>query len=97
MEVDQRQIPLIVDELQRGKLMTVTDVNLLPVDNAAALASGFVYGNAPMVELTLSLEAVFMRSWTAGPPENPSGPMPPDVRKLLGWDATPATPVPASR
>ena len=39
-------------------------MNLTAVDNAVAKADGFVYGNAPIVQVQLAGEALLMRSWT---------------------------------
>ncbi len=64
VDVDARQIPLLLSELQRGKLVTVTQMDMVPVDSAARFLDGYIYGNAPVVELTLQCEAIFMRAWT---------------------------------
>ncbi len=37
VDVDSRQIPLLLAELQRNKLMTVTQLDIVPVDSAARL------------------------------------------------------------
>jgi hypothetical protein len=64
MEVDQRQIPLILHSLQNGKLINVLSVDLAPVDTAAAEDQGFIYGTAPIVHIVLNCEELFMRNWT---------------------------------
>jgi hypothetical protein len=64
VEVDQRQIPIILRELQRDKLTTVLGVEIAPVDSVAADAQGFMYGTAPVVQLSISLESLYMRKWT---------------------------------
>ena len=64
VEADQRQLPLILRELQRDKLTSVLGIEITPVDSAAADAQGFMYGTAPVVQLSISLEELFMRKWT---------------------------------
>lgn len=76
LHVDYRQVPLILAELERNKLLTVTQSDIVPVDSAAQFDDGYVYGNAPMVELTLQCEALFMRDWTEKL-------MPPEIKALL--------------
>lgn len=64
LEVDQRQIPIILDELQRNRLMTVLGVNIDPVDSTSAFQSGYIYGPSPMVQISMQCEALFFRKWT---------------------------------
>jgi hypothetical protein len=64
IEADQTQLPLILRELQRDKLTSVLGVEITPVDAATADAQGFMYGTAPMVQLSITLESLFMRKWT---------------------------------
>jgi hypothetical protein len=64
LEADQRQIPTILHELQKDKLMTVLTVDISSIDAAEADAQGFIYGTAPMVKLSLNCETLFLRKWT---------------------------------
>jgi hypothetical protein len=64
LEVDQRQIPTIIHELQKNKFMTVVGLDISAIDPIEADAQGFIYGTAPMVRLSLNLETLFMRKWT---------------------------------
>jgi len=64
LEVDQRQIPAIVHDLQSNKLMAVLTVNISGIDPVEADAQGFIYGTAPVVRLSMDCEALFMRKWT---------------------------------
>jgi hypothetical protein len=92
VNVDARTIPQLMQELSREKFfsgavgnkqgspatyITVNKVDLSGVNKAEALQAGFVYGEAPVVQLTLECEALFMRRWTAPL-------MPTAVQKLLG-------------
>jgi hypothetical protein len=64
VKMDARFVARYIQELGRGKFLTVHKVNLTAVDNAVAKADGFVYGNAPIVQVQLAGEALLMRSWT---------------------------------
>jgi hypothetical protein len=64
VKMDARFVARYIQELGRGKFLTVHKVNITAVDNAVAKADGFVYGNAPIVQVQLAGEALLMRSWT---------------------------------
>ena len=64
VKMDARFVARYIQELGRGKFLTVHKVNLTAVDNGVAKADGFVYGNAPIVQVQLAGEALLMRSWT---------------------------------
>lgn len=65
INVDARQIPMILAELQRGRLITIYQADTTVVDSQAAYEeSGYVYGPAPVVTLTLKGEELFLRDWT---------------------------------
>jgi hypothetical protein len=75
--VDAAQIPRVLQELSRGRFITVTNLNLATVDSALKKSEGFYYGDAPVVELKLRCEALFLRKWT-----EPM--MPPAIKQALG-------------
>lgn len=83
LDIDSRQIPLLLAELQRGKLLTVTQMDMVPVDNAVRFSDGYIFGKAPVVELTLQCEALFMREWTREL-------MPEEIKALLHVAPAPA-------
>ena len=64
VKMDARYVARFVQELGRGKFLTVHKVNFTAVDNAQAKADGFVYGTAPIVQVQLAGEALLMRKWT---------------------------------
>lgn len=64
INVDASKIPAILAELERGKLITVQQVNASAVDGAAAAESGLIYGDVPVAHLVIHGEDVFMREWT---------------------------------
>src|SRR5204863_5473876 len=54
--------------LQNNRLITVLSVDsMVKVDTAAARDLGYDYGTDPVVRVTLKLEHLFMRGWTATP------------------------------
>jgi hypothetical protein len=85
MNVDARKVPTILAELQRGKLITVYTSDTKVIDARAAVDDGYVYGDAPVVNLKLQCEELFMRGWTVGnDPQKNEGVMPKEARFLLG-------------
>jgi hypothetical protein len=103
VNVDARAVPQFLQELSRekfftgqsspqqaapGTFITVNEVDLAGVNKLEALAAGYVYGEAPVVKLTLKCEALFMRRWTTQY-------MPPEVKQILG--AEQAAPADASQ
>lgn len=54
-------------------------VELRAIDSASEAVMGFVYGNDPVVELTIEVEALFLRSWTEAL-------MPVPIRQRVGID-----------
>jgi hypothetical protein len=75
-----KDLPRLIDALGRINNMTVVDVDLQPVDVWAELAQGFFYGADHVVRATLTIETVWLRSWTS--------PLMPDrVRTAFGLPA----------
>lgn len=75
-----KDLPRLIDALGRINNMTVVDVDLQPVDVWADLAQGFFYGPDHVVRATLTIETVWLRSWTS--------PLMPDrVRTAFGLPA----------
>ncbi|MDB5331950.1 MAG: hypothetical protein JWP03_3101 [Phycisphaerales bacterium] len=64
INVDARKIPMIISELERGRLVTIYQADASTVDAQAAVDDGYIYGPAPIVQLTLKGEQLFMRQWT---------------------------------
>jgi len=82
MNVDATKLPMILTELQRGRLMSVYLADAVAVDARAAVQDGYVYGTAPIVHLSLECEDLFMRGWTVYAKEGPL--MPQIVQTRLG-------------
>ncbi|MBX3356656.1 MAG: hypothetical protein KF724_13245 [Phycisphaeraceae bacterium] len=62
--IETAQLPRVVDALARQNFITVTNVDLVPVDPFAAAREGFLYGAEPLSEATLTLETIQLREWT---------------------------------
>jgi hypothetical protein len=84
MNVDARKVPAIIAELQRGKLLTVYTADTKVVDARAAIDDGYVYGDAPVVNLRLLCEELMMRGWTVGKDPAKDALMPNSVELTLG-------------
>jgi len=78
MVVEADQVPWVLDQLAKGRLMSVLQVNsVTAVDSAVAKSLGFFYGSRPMVSVRFRAEDLFMRKWSKDL-------MPPQIRKQLG-------------
>jgi len=64
MNVDATQVNRIIKELQRGRLLTVYQADIVVVNSLEKQQDGYFYGPVPVVTLTLRCEELFMRSWT---------------------------------
>lgn len=79
-DVDEENFPKFIFELGRNRFITVLNVQVDSVDSAA-LRSAYVYGDRPVIRLTLDCEELFMRAWTVKL-------MPDAVKQLLGIPLT---------
>ena len=85
LNVDASQVPYVIAMLGQNRLIDVYNIDVVTVDSAERAVAGFMYGTAPVVQLNLKCEALFMRQWTA--------PLMPDrVRVAIG--IPPVTPLP---
>lgn len=64
MDVDSSKVPTILTELQRNRLITIRNVDMVSVDSVALADEGYIYGDVPVVRLTIHGEELFLRSWT---------------------------------
>jgi len=65
MVVAAERLPVILNALARRNFITVVDLQVRPADAFAAAADGFIYGSEPVIDVTLTLESVWLREWTA--------------------------------
>jgi hypothetical protein len=83
--VDAERLPMVLEELGRGRFMTVVQVvSVTAVDSSIYHSLGYYYGAKPVVNVKLKIEDLFLREWTT-----PMMPM--SVRQRLGI-APPANP-----
>lgn len=83
LRVDYRKIPQVLAELERNRLFTVLSTAVSAVDSAAEKrANGYVYGEQPVAELTMTCEALFLRSWTVDKENNYKNALMPDIVQM---------------
>jgi hypothetical protein len=80
--VETAPIPEVIDAIAQQNFMTVIWLRLNPVDSYEAARDGYYYGPEPVSHLSLQVETVWLRSWTA---EH----MPAATRSALGIMSTP--------
>ena len=84
--VDTARMPEVFDALAQRNFITITDAAIQPVDPFSALKDGYFYGTAPASQVTLELETIWFRQWTAQF-------MPDELKRALGVPV-PTTPPP---
>lgn len=62
--IDWARIGEFIDALAHTNLMTVLHMNIKDVDEYAALSNGYLFGKGDMVEATIVIESLWLRSWT---------------------------------
>ncbi len=80
IDVDAAKVTTVLEELMRDQFIYVRSMDITQVDSVAMQAMGYLYGQAPVAQLTLHCEAVFLRGWTVPL-------MPTLVRQQLGIGA----------
>lgn len=75
--IDQREVLRFIDRLLRQNFYNVIHMEYGMVDRLSAELDGYAYGTAPVVRLTLDLEAYYARKAYVEM-------MPPEVQALLG-------------
>lgn len=83
--VETERMPELLDALAEHNFMTVVWLQFEPADHHEAARDGFYYGSAPVTRLSIQLETVWLREWTASY-------MPATTRRALGIASTPAEP-----
>ena len=64
LHVDQTKIPAILKQLSKDRFISVRNFDLTRLDTTPLVELGYVYGSAPIAEITLDCEAIQMREWT---------------------------------
>jgi hypothetical protein len=75
--VDPVRLPVVIDALARRNFITVVGLELSEADPFDALPRGFYYGSGALARVEMTLETVWLRSWTKDF-------MPAEVRAALG-------------
>ncbi len=68
---DAERLPVFFDALAATNFITVLDVDMTAVDTATDLKGGYYYGTRPVVEATIEVETIWLRSWRV--PMMPAG------------------------
>jgi hypothetical protein len=64
MNVQAADVNKVIQQLERGRLLTVYHSDIVSVNGEEKQDQGYFYGPVPVVTLTLKCEELFMRSWT---------------------------------
>jgi len=78
--IETDKLPRFVNALGNENFITITDVSLQPANAFAAADRGYIYGAQPVSRVTLDLETLWFRKWTAAW-------MPQEIRDALGIKA----------
>lgn len=89
MVVATSMIPEVLNAIARQNFMTVTGMDVRPTDAFEAADEGFIYGAAPVSEVKLTIESVWLRPWIAKL-------MPRELQTLKGTDGRTTENPPAS-
>ena len=64
LRVEADRLPEVIEAMSRDRLLTVRNLPVFEVvDAPAALAQGFVYGDAAVVEVEIDAEVLILRTW----------------------------------
>jgi hypothetical protein len=58
------QLTETLQSLSTGRFLTIRELSIERADVYGALQLGFLYGSSPVVKVNLTLETVWLRSWT---------------------------------
>jgi len=90
VDADAQRFQTFINNLTKGKFVTILRINMRGVDRERIQQSSFYYyGKAPVVRLEIKAETIFLRAWTAPPADPTKGLMPTNVQKLLGIKPNP--------
>ena len=90
VDVEADHVPAFLKTLSTNRFITVTRMEMNPVDSQLKQILGYVYGTRPVVTLDLDCEALFMREWTIKL-------MPDVIKRALGIPTGPIDPNAAPR
>lgn len=86
VRVSESFVPQFLAQISKGRLQYVLNVQMRALNSQAEAATGFLYGNDRVVELQVTVESLFLRTWT-----EPL--MPKAIRQMVGIEPpAPVTP-----
>lgn len=104
--IDSQRIPQLFNAISSVNFMTIIGMDITDVDEYEAMRDGYYYGSDDAVELDLTVETLWLRSWTAGHlteqiaadqnEQFDEGLMPDEVRYTLGLPVRSSNFVPPS-
>ena len=65
MHIQADRLPEFFETLRRVNFMTVINMRVTDVDEYDMLRQGFVYGDADVVQVSLTIETLWFRTWTS--------------------------------
>jgi hypothetical protein len=87
LQVQASDVEKIIQELERNRLITVTQTDIQAVNSVALQQQGFYFGRSGVVTLTIKCEELFIRDWTHKL-------MPTAIKAFLNVDQAPVQPQP---
>jgi hypothetical protein len=63
MDVSEKDLPMVLATLAKGRFIDVANVNITALDSAPLAATGYIYGKNPVVRVEVQGEEYFMRDW----------------------------------
>ena len=63
--IETEALPRFINALARVNFMTITNLSLAPTDAFRAAEQGFIYGERPVSLVTMEIETLWFRKWTA--------------------------------
>jgi hypothetical protein len=66
MDVSERDLPMVLAVLSKGRFIDVVNINITALDSAPLAALGYIYGKDPVVRVEIQGEEYFMRDWMIG-------------------------------
>lgn len=64
VHVDFTRLDQFLQQIGDDRLVYIRNLQITSLDPASLQLDGFIYGDVPVVEVTLDMEMLFMRSWT---------------------------------
>lgn len=63
--VSSSRLPQFINAISRTNFMSVVDVDLIDVDTSKDLDRGYYYGDEHVVQATVMVETIWLKSWTS--------------------------------